>query len=134
MYSTLCTVRSRLISSLGMYCRDSMHHCCSTYLVVPDVVWLRREWRVVGSLLGALPLHPRQNSQLGLPLILQPEETTLLREKGIYIPSIFKNYSSNHKTDWKPLSGLLFFSMFTGVTSLVNQPGGWTHKTTSKPV
>lgn len=89
-----------------------MHHCCSTYLVVPDVVWLRREWRVVGSLVGALPLHPRQNSQLGLPLILQPEEATLLREKGIYIPAIFKNFSSNHKTDRKPLSGLYYVNYF----------------------
>ena len=37
---------------------------------------------MVGSLVGALPLHPRQNSQLGLPLVLLPEETTLMREEG----------------------------------------------------
>ena len=42
---------------------------------------------MVGSLVGALPLHPRQNSQLGLPLVLLPEETTLMREKGC--PTIY---------------------------------------------
>ena len=57
-------------------------HDAEVWFYTADAVWLRREWRVVGSLVGALPLHPRQNSQLGLPLVLLPEETTLMREEG----------------------------------------------------
>lgn len=36
----------------------------------------------MGSLVGALPTHPRQNIVPGLPLLLMPEETTLLVEEG----------------------------------------------------
>ena len=39
---------------------------------------------MVGGLVGALPLQPRQSGQLGLPLLLAPEETSLLLDKGIY--------------------------------------------------
>ncbi len=53
--------------------------CCS---LLADAVWLREEWRIVGSLVGALGSHPRQNSQLGLPLSLSPDEATLLRDEG----------------------------------------------------
>lgn len=49
------------------------------------VACLRDKWRVVGGLIGALPSQPRQNAQLGLPLKLLPEETTLLLELGILI-------------------------------------------------
>lgn len=48
-----------------------------------DAFTLITEHRIVGSLLGCLPQAPRQNQQLGLPLLLQPEEVTLLIEKGI---------------------------------------------------
>ncbi|VDI75911.1 tRNA-splicing endonuclease subunit Sen34 [Mytilus galloprovincialis] len=48
-----------------------------------DSVTLREEWRIVGSLVGCLPRLPRQNNQLGLPLQLLPEETTMLLEKGV---------------------------------------------------
>lgn len=44
---------------------------------------LRHEWRIVGGLIGALPNRPRQNSQLGLPLLLLPEEVALLLNKGM---------------------------------------------------
>ena len=38
---------------------------------------------MVGGLVGAHPLQPRQSSQqLGLPLHLMPEEISLLREEG----------------------------------------------------
>ena len=54
------------------------------YFNLTDVVYLREKWRIIGGLIGALPSHPRQNAQLGLPLKLMPEETTLLLEMGIY--------------------------------------------------
>ena len=50
--------------------------------VVAVVKRLRVEWRVVGGLVGALPWQPRQNTELGLPLLLAPEEIALLRKKG----------------------------------------------------
>lgn len=37
---------------------------------------------LVGALLGSLPRTPRQNGRLGRPLLLLPEEETLLRELG----------------------------------------------------
>ena len=52
-------------------------------LTLTDVVHLRDKWRIIGGLIGALPSQPRQNTQLGLPLKLMPEETTLLLELGI---------------------------------------------------
>ena len=56
--------------------------------VCSDVYRLRVEWRVVGGLVGALPVQPRQSGQLGLPLHLSPEELSLLLEKG-RTPSLF---------------------------------------------
>jgi len=52
------------------------------YISLTDSIKLREKWRIVGSLVGALPRFPRQNNYLGLPLQLMPEETTLLLEKG----------------------------------------------------
>jgi tRNA-splicing endonuclease subunit Sen34 len=52
------------------------------YISLTDSIKLREEWRIVGSLVGALSRFPRQNNHLGLPLQLMPEETTLLLEKG----------------------------------------------------
>uniref|UniRef100_A0A0B7A9J9 tRNA-splicing endonuclease subunit SEN34 n=1 Tax=Arion vulgaris TaxID=1028688 RepID=A0A0B7A9J9_9EUPU len=43
-----------------------------------DVQMLREECRIVGKLTGSLPRAPRQNSHLGLPLQLMPEEAKLL--------------------------------------------------------
>ena len=48
-----------------------------------DVVKLDREWRMCSGLIGSLPGKPRQNSELGLPFKLSPEEATLLMEKGM---------------------------------------------------
>lgn len=42
---------------------------------------LRRTHRIVGNLAGALPEHPRQSVQNGLPLVLMPEEVRLLVEQ-----------------------------------------------------
>ncbi|GAB6023904.1 hypothetical protein CHUAL_008640 [Chamberlinius hualienensis] len=44
---------------------------------------LRREYRIVGSLVGCFSRAPKQNKQHGLPLLLMPEEATMLAEKGI---------------------------------------------------
>ncbi|KAL3891555.1 hypothetical protein ACJMK2_003813 [Sinanodonta woodiana] len=48
-----------------------------------DADVLRQEFHCVGCLVGCLPRAPRQNTHLGLPLQLLPEETTLLLEKGV---------------------------------------------------
>ncbi|KAL5493157.1 hypothetical protein EMCRGX_G014295 [Ephydatia muelleri] len=48
-----------------------------------DAIRLRKEWRVVGGLIGALPQRTRQNAHLGLPLMLSSEEAALLVEKGV---------------------------------------------------
>jgi tRNA-splicing endonuclease subunit Sen34 len=46
------------------------------------VEWLRREKRIVGAMVGSLPGHPSQNTQLSLPLVLLPEEVTWCLECG----------------------------------------------------
>lgn len=46
------------------------------------IEWLSANWRIVGGLMGALPHNPRQNVQLGPPLLLLPEQVTLLLNKG----------------------------------------------------
>ncbi|CAG8522926.1 24192_t:CDS:2 [Dentiscutata erythropus] len=46
---------------------------------------LRKDHRIVGSLVGSLPRYPLQNQFLGLPLSLMPEEVTLLLSKGIIV-------------------------------------------------
>lgn len=50
-----------------------------------DVRRLRVKFRIVGGMVGALPLQPRQNCQLGLPLLLMPEEVSVLREEGEWL-------------------------------------------------
>lgn len=47
----------------------------------PDtVMWLRQTHRILGNLEGSHPSNPMQNVYRGLPLILMPEEATLLVE------------------------------------------------------
>lgn len=46
-----------------------------------DWLKLRRDYRIVGGSIGSLPKFSRQENFLGLPLILSPEEVTLLLEK-----------------------------------------------------
>ena len=49
---------------------------------VDDVIKIRSQYRIVGSLIGSLPRKPRQNNAFSLPLLLSREETTLLLDKG----------------------------------------------------
>lgn len=48
-----------------------------------DWLKLRRDYRIIGELIGCLPKKPRQDILSGLPLMLQPEEVSLLLEKNI---------------------------------------------------
>ena len=49
---------------------------------VDDVIKMRSQYRIVGSLIGSLPRKPRQNNAFSLSLLLSREETTLLLDKG----------------------------------------------------
>lgn len=48
-----------------------------------DWLQLRKEYRIVGALIGCLAHLPRQDSFLGLPMVLLPEEVTLLLEQEV---------------------------------------------------
>lgn len=48
-----------------------------------DWLKLRRDYRIIGDLVGSFPRSTRQDIFLGLPLLLLPEEVTLLVEKNI---------------------------------------------------
>ena len=48
-----------------------------------DALKIRSEYRIVGSLVGSLPLRPKQNHCFSLPLLLSQEEATLLLHKGL---------------------------------------------------
>ena len=48
-----------------------------------DALKIRSEYRIVGSLVGSLPLRPKQNHCFSLPLLLSHEEATLLLHKGL---------------------------------------------------
>lgn len=50
---------------------------------IVDWLKLRRDHRIVGELVGTFPKATRQDVFSGLPLLLLPEEVTLLLEKGI---------------------------------------------------
>ncbi|XP_021374918.1 tRNA-splicing endonuclease subunit Sen34-like [Mizuhopecten yessoensis] len=65
--------------------RIKLFVCSDNVLVwnAEDVSFLRDEMRVVGNQIGCLPRFPRQNSFLGLPLLLMPEEVSLLLNKGV---------------------------------------------------
>lgn len=52
------------------------------YFYLLDWLKLRRDYRIVGELIGCLPKKPRQDVLSGLPLLLQPEEVSLLLEKN----------------------------------------------------
>ena len=47
------------------------------------MIALRKEHRIVGNLVGCPPRAPRQVAFSGLPLILQPEEVTVLLREGV---------------------------------------------------
>ena len=65
---------------------------------VDDVIKMRSQYRIVGSLIGSLPRKPRQNNAFSLPLLLSREETTLLLDKGFarifYMPKNLPKPSS----------------------------------------
>ncbi|GFW67171.1 tRNA-splicing endonuclease subunit Sen34 [Trichonephila clavipes] len=51
-----------------------------------DAYTLRKEYRIVGSLVGSYPIKPFQIETKWLPLQLMPEETKLLIDKGSPLP------------------------------------------------
>lgn len=55
---------------------------CSLVWGAEAVQALRERLGVGGRTVGSLPRGPRQNSRLGLPLLLMPEEARLLAEIG----------------------------------------------------
>ena len=76
-------VWDRTFEAVNDYIHDRMQPNCTAIASVPvDVFTLRVQFRVVGSLVGALAVQPRQSCHLGLPLLLSLEEVSLLREKG----------------------------------------------------
>ncbi|XP_049784503.1 tRNA-splicing endonuclease subunit Sen34 isoform X2 [Schistocerca cancellata] len=58
-----------------------------------DWLTLREQHRIIGNLIGCLPHMPRQETFLGLPLELLPEEATLLVEKKIATLARFPSLS-----------------------------------------
>ncbi|PNF37704.1 tRNA-splicing endonuclease subunit Sen34 [Cryptotermes secundus] len=59
---------------------------------------LREEYRIVGALIGCLAHLPRQDSFLGLPMVLLPEEVTLLHEQKLVrlVSYSFPSYASSN--------------------------------------
>jgi tRNA-splicing endonuclease subunit Sen34 len=49
----------------------------------PDWLTLRKEHRIVGNLIGTLSVLPRQDTMLGLPMMLMPEEVRLLLDQKL---------------------------------------------------
>ncbi|BFZ21343.1 hypothetical protein BsWGS_24382 [Bradybaena similaris] len=58
----------------------NIFYCHGSFFVwnADDMLMLREECRIIGKLVGSLPRAPRQNSHLGTPLQLMPEEVKLL--------------------------------------------------------
>lgn len=60
---------------------------------INTVTWLRRTHNILGVFIGSLPQSPQQNVFFGLPMELQPEEATLLVEKGLaFIADDFRTH------------------------------------------
>ena len=59
-----------------------------------DVLKLKKELRIPGVLIGSLTRKPWQNQVMSLPLILTPDEVTLLIEKGYAVLIDRRQYSS----------------------------------------
>ena len=51
-------------------------------IISVGIMRLRKEKRILGNMIGSLPGHPSQNTQLALPLSLLPEEVTLCVERS----------------------------------------------------
>lgn len=76
-------------SNILVWDADGEWKCCKSrfnlltaifYLVVPV---LRKNYRIVGTFVGSLPNYTRQNTYLGLPLQLLPEQAKLLIDKKV---------------------------------------------------
>ena len=55
-----------------------------------DAIELRRTHRIAGSFVGSLPRKPWQNQVLSLPVLLMPQEVTLLLRKGYAVIKRFQ--------------------------------------------
>lgn len=77
-----------------------------------DWLKLRRDYRIIGELIGCLPKKPRQDILSGLPLLLQPEEVTLLLEKSfarlVQYPCLQKPPSDSLKEIFKRYRNQLY--------------------------
>lgn len=71
---------------------------------INTVTWLRRTHNILGVFIGSLPQSPQQNVFLGLPLELQPEEATLLVEKGLAF--IVDDFQTHKKAIRSPPLGM----------------------------
>lgn len=82
------------------------------YLYILDWLKLRRDYRIIGELIGCLPKKPRQDILSGLPLLLQPEEVTLLLEKSfarlVQYPCLQKPPSDSLKEIFKRYRNQLY--------------------------
>ena len=56
-----------------------------------DVIRLRREHRIVGNLIGCPPKTPHQQVDCGLPLVLSPEEVSVLVGQGVAQTVVYSN-------------------------------------------
>lgn len=79
-----------------------------TYINDKITVWnaddwlkIREEHRIVGALIGCLAHLPRQDSFLGLPMVLLPEEATLLLEKKVACLVSYPGLSRSPTSDVK---------------------------------
>ncbi|KZC09901.1 PREDICTED: tRNA-splicing endonuclease subunit Sen34 [Dufourea novaeangliae] len=77
-----------------------------------DWLKLRRDHRIVGELIGCLPKKPRQDILSGLPLLLQPEEVSLLLEKNfaqlVHFPCLQKPPTESLKQAFEEYRNTLF--------------------------
>jgi tRNA-splicing endonuclease subunit Sen34 len=66
------------------------------------VTYLRKTYNICGVLIGSIPQIPQQNTFLGLPLELLPEEVKLLVQKGV---AYIVDAASWHKEMFSTLKG-----------------------------
>lgn len=55
----------------------------TSVIIVADVVFLRKQCRIIGEASGTLPTSTRQNQVLGVPVSLLTEQAFFLMDKGI---------------------------------------------------
>ncbi len=79
----MCTISRQKSHTLILLIPQLRHFTVHDTPHVTDWLKLREEYRIVGEFFGALPHYPRQETVKGLPLLLLPEEVTLLKEKHL---------------------------------------------------